>query len=257
MATAEKEVRRHLASAYEVLMGMGLLDFAGDVSVRVPAEDAFLIRHTRADLYEMPERMPTMTRTSWRNIIKVDLDGNQLDGRVPPPLEVHTHVAIYRARPDAAAVAHAHARMATAFSMVSKLVEPVYARGVESTREELTFFDRSDPIGTPELGAELATALGTGRACMMKSHGLVTVGSTIEGACLALINLEDAAFMQWLASAIGEPEPLPDATIERRRKVWENPVLTTLVWRYYEEITGVHPRRRLRRHGVQSRHKPF
>lgn len=218
-------------------MALGLFDFAGDVSVRVPGTENFLIRHTRADLHVMPKHVASMTNTTERNIIRMDLDGNQLEGRVVPPLEVHTHIGIYRAREEVGAIVHAHARMATAFTMVGRSIDPVYARGVETTHGNLATFDHPDPIGTPELGEQLASALGDKRACLLRSHGLVTVGATIESAAIAAINLEDAALMQWIASALGEPKSMPDRAIESRQAVWHNPVLESLVWQYYQEIT--------------------
>jgi L-fuculose-phosphate aldolase len=238
MPTDEQQLKERVASAYRVLLALGLFDYAGDASARIPGTDTFLIRHTRADWPSLPEVIPSMIEMTAGNIVKMDLSGRQLEGEIVPPLEVHTHTAIYRARPDVAAIVHAHAMMVTAFTMAGRTVEPVYARGVESTGDELPTFESPDPIGTPELGEQLAAALGTRRACLIRSHGLVTVGSSVEGAALAAINLEEAALMQWTASLLGTPRRMPDATIAKRRTLWDNPVLCALVWRYYEEATA-------------------
>jgi hypothetical protein len=122
-----------------------------------------------------------------------------------PPLEVHTHTAIYRARPDVAAIVHAHAMMVTAFTMAGRTVEPVYARGVESTGDELPTFESPDPIGTPELGEQLAAALGTQRACDSQSRA--GDGRLVEGAALAAINLGGSHAVDRVA--LGTPAGCP------------------------------------------------
>ncbi len=236
------ELKQSLATAYRVLLSLGLFDYAGDVSVRVPNTDAFLIRGTRVDVKPVPAR--SLVDTTTRDILMISLDGNQLEGDLTPPLELPMHLAIYAARPAVASVVHAHARMVTAFSMVGHPILPVYARGVESTGEDIPLFDSPDPVGTLQLGEALARALGDKRACMLRSHGLLTVGATLESACLAAINLEEAAQMQWTACAIGEPQLMPAGSIEKRQRVWENPAMLSQVWRYYTEVTATGSLRR-------------
>ena len=50
-------------------------------------------------------------------IIKVDMAGNQLEGELKPSSELKLHLEVYRQRPDAQAVLHAHPPVATAFTV--------------------------------------------------------------------------------------------------------------------------------------------
>jgi ribulose-5-phosphate 4-epimerase/fuculose-1-phosphate aldolase len=179
-----------------------------------------------------------MIDTQAGDIIKLDLDGNQIQGDLTQPLETPMHSAIYRARADVNSIVHSHPTMVTAFSMVGHSIDPVYARGVECTGSKIPIFDCPDPIGDQDLAETLAATLGSSRACILRSHGLITVGSTLESACLATINLEKSAMMQWIASAIGKPISMPEQSIKRRQAVWDNPTLLSLVWHYYEEVTA-------------------
>jgi ribulose-5-phosphate 4-epimerase/fuculose-1-phosphate aldolase len=233
------ELKIRLASAYRVLLTLGLFDYAGDASIRIPREDKFLIRGARVDIN--PTRMTSMVDTSPSDILIMDTEGKQLSGDLTPPHEVFAHCVIYRARIDVGGIVHAHAMMVTAFSIVGRTIEPVYARGMESTGNGLSFLDNPDPISTMELGEQLVSVLGNHRACMLRSHGLITVGSTLEAACLATINLEENAMMQWIATVLGEPKKMSQKSIERRQSVWDNPNMLSLVWKYYEEAVSVSP----------------
>lgn len=41
-------------------------------------------------------------------IIKIDADGNKLEGKLNPSSEIKMHMRVYRERPDVNAVVHAH-----------------------------------------------------------------------------------------------------------------------------------------------------
>lgn len=231
-----EEIKGRLATAYRILLALKLFDYAGDVSARIPKTDMFLIRGARVDI--KPSTQSSMVDTNPEDMVKLDLDENQLDGELTPPLETAIHVAIYQSRPEVGAIVHAHPKMVTAFSMVGLPIEPVYVRGIESTGDELPLFENSDPISSLGQAKRLVEVLGQKRACLMRSHGLVTVGRTIESACLAAINLEEAAYMQWIASMLGKPRNLPAASIVRRKEVWDNQNFLSSVWQYYEEATS-------------------
>ena len=50
-------------------------------------------------------------------IIKIDANGNKIDGKLNPSSEIKMHMRVYQERPDANAVVHAHPPVATAFTV--------------------------------------------------------------------------------------------------------------------------------------------
>ena len=50
-------------------------------------------------------------------LVKLDLDGNVLDGEYLPSSEIKMHLAAYRTRPDIQAVVHAHPPISTGFAV--------------------------------------------------------------------------------------------------------------------------------------------
>jgi L-fuculose-phosphate aldolase len=73
------------------------------------------------------------------------------------------------------------------------------------------------------MGARVAAALGPHRAALLKNHGVVAVGASIEEAVITAINLENAAKIQLFAEAVGEPaaEFPPDDIAKLRRETTE------------------------------------
>ena len=49
-------------------------------------------------------------------IIKIDANGNKIDGKLNPSSEIKMHMRVYRERPDVRSVVHAHPPVATAFA---------------------------------------------------------------------------------------------------------------------------------------------
>lgn len=108
------EARELLADACRVLYRLGLVDYMGHPSIRIPGSDLILIkpRHsTRIGAQDAipPERMAV-----------IDLDGRLIAGTDPPPGERFIHTAIYRARPDVGAIVHTHQPMATVMGIAGE-----------------------------------------------------------------------------------------------------------------------------------------
>ena len=228
-----EHLREKLAAAYNSLHRLGLFDYAGDVSLRLE-DGSFLIRGARVAFTQPDSR--SRTSTSPNDVLRISPDGVVITGDLPIPIETAMHVEIYRKQPDTRAVLHAHARMITAVSMVQESIPPIHTRGVECTGGALGFFDCPDPVASQELAIDLVDALAENRGCMIRSHGLVTIGESLEAACLAGVNLEDSAHMLWLTQAIGIPKSLPEASVLERKRIWENPNFAGAVWQYYEEL---------------------
>jgi ribulose-5-phosphate 4-epimerase/fuculose-1-phosphate aldolase len=66
------------------------------------------------------------------------------------------------------------------------------------------------------MGASVARTLGQGRGVLLKNHGIVVTGATIEEAVISTIMLENGAMVQLLAEAAGDVAPeFPREDIEK------------------------------------------
>jgi ribulose-5-phosphate 4-epimerase/fuculose-1-phosphate aldolase len=65
-------------------------------------------------------------------------------------------------------------------------------------------------VTSPAHARAVAQALGSGRAVLLRNHGILVVGEDIRWAVLAAITLERAARLQFVARTLGALVPIPD-----------------------------------------------
>jgi L-fuculose-phosphate aldolase len=139
-------------------------------------------------------------------VITVDLAGDHTGGARPRHVEVFIHTEIMRARPEIQAVVHTHPPHAVAFSSLCK---PLLAIGHEGAMfcDGLPVFDRtSDLIVSPDLGQAVAACLDGHNALLLRNHGIVTAGRSVEEAVMMAVLLEKACKVQLLAEQAGGPK---------------------------------------------------
>jgi len=83
------------------------------------------------------------------------------------------------------------------------------------------------------MGAGVARALGSGRAVLLKNHGVVVTGATIAEAVIGTIMLENGAMVQLLVEAAGDPAPeFSRADIEKLKADISQPEQFTINFDY-------------------------
>ncbi|NEC66445.1 class II aldolase/adducin family protein [Streptomyces sp. SID9727] len=129
----------------------------------------------------------------------VDPEGNQTLGTLAPTSELPLHLAVYR-NTDARAVVHTHAVHATAVSTLVTEVPPVhYAAAMLGGTVRVAPYAR---YGTPELAANMLTALRGRTGCLLANHGTVTYGATLDEAYDRTAQLEWLCHVWLTASAV-------------------------------------------------------
>lgn len=118
------------------------------------------------------------------------------------------HSAIHKRRPDVNAAAHTHATYGKAFSTLNKPLLPLTQDSTAFYEDHVVFDHYNGVVLSEEEGLGLADALGDKKAAILRNHGLLTVGPTVESAAFWYIAFENAARTQLLAQAAGTPQPL-------------------------------------------------
>jgi L-fuculose-phosphate aldolase len=189
--------REGLADVCRTLASRGLvLGTAGNVSVR--AGDQVVVTPTGC----------TFESVSPEDMSVVELDGADLVDGPPPTSELGLHLGVYRAMDWASAVVHTHSPMATAVGCVVDELPPIhYAMlalgGSVRVAPYATF-------GTEELHGHVLDALEGRTAALMKNHGTLNWGASLEAALDGALLLEWACSLYWHAVQIGEPSVLSD-----------------------------------------------
>lgn len=132
-------------------------------------------------------------------LVEVDLETGEPVGPGRPSSDAAIHRAIYLARPDVAAIAHAHLPASLALTLAGEIPDPAALPETALLLARLPFVPFA-PMGSAELAARIAEALGTadGRApgpqadaVLLERHGAVAVGEALERAVdrLELVDL--------------------------------------------------------------------
>jgi len=146
------------------------------------------------------------------DIAIIDSDGKKVGGKHQPSSEVPFHVALYKARPDIAAVVHTHSRYATAFGIAGKDLLSIWNEGSIARGVPVARYCTG---GTNELAKVIVETMGDKYAVILQNHGVVTVGASLESAYQTALDVEWLAQMQFVATLVGEPKQLEHSEIEQ------------------------------------------
>ncbi|MER6914934.1 class II aldolase/adducin family protein [Streptomyces sp. NPDC000594] len=152
--------------------------------------------------------------------VAVDLEGRQVIGELRPTSELPLHLAVYRAT-GARAVVHTHAVHATAVSTLVDEVPPVhYMTGALGGPVRVAGYAL---YGSEELARNLLEALEGRSAALLRNHGTVVYGRSLEQAYDHTAQLEWMCRLWLLASSVPgrtptllTPEALTEATARLR-----------------------------------------
>ena|GEM_PF-304456 len=201
-ANSVKTLERDLKIASSILeWEMG--DIWGHIGVRLPGEKGIMVKSIRPPAGE--------ERKDW--LVRFDYSGRKISGVGTPPFEAPIYTQIFKARPDVQAIAHAHAPMCIVLSLADRTVAAVHMQSIPF-EQGVPFYARPIHIKDDAEGADLARILGQGRAVIIKAHGLVTAGKSIDEACMTALYLERTAKIQVLAHAIGFAGPTAEFVAE-------------------------------------------
>src|SRR6516164_3189844 len=189
MAESTEEVREKVAVACRILAMEGLVDdILGHVSTRISNADEMWIRCRSPQ--EEGVRYTTVDA-----IRRVDFDGKGL--RKGEQYELPIHGEIYKKRPEAGCVIHAHPKEALICGIAELEFRPIFgAFNIPAMRmalDGIPVFPRSYLVNRPELAAPLIETMGEKPICLMKGHGITVTGKTVEEATVRALNFNTLA----------------------------------------------------------------
>jgi L-fuculose-phosphate aldolase len=194
-----KDAKQKLIDAGLVLAHQGQGDMTrGHVSVRVPGS---------SELFFMKAHSIGLDEITMENILTINLEGEVVAGTAKRHSEVYIHSEIFRVRPDVQAIIHTHSTYSVALSCTNRTIRPISQGGATFAGALPVYTDTMDLIRTKEMGQGVAKALGPYSAVLLKSHGVVIAGRSLDEAVVLLSILENAAHIQLLVEAAGEIAP--------------------------------------------------
>ena len=186
--------KARLAAAFRMFSIAGLDEgVAGHVTVRDPEfPDSYWVNPFGMHF--------SMIRSS--DLVRVDHSGQVVEGeRAVNGAAVAIHCAVHAARPDVVAAAHAHGPYGKTLSSLDMTVEPLTQDACAFFQDIGTYADYRGVVLSSEEGDRIGRALGPHKAVILRNHGMLTVGGSVDSAAWWFLTLERTAQSQLMAYA--------------------------------------------------------
>ncbi len=122
------------------------------------------------------------------------------------------HSGLHMARPDVIAAAHSHSLYGKAWASLGRPLDAITQDACIFYDDHIVFDDYTGVVNDPEEGKRIAYALGDRSAAILRNHGLLTVGQSVEAATWLFVTMERSCQAQLLAEAAGTPVIMDDET---------------------------------------------
>src|SRR5687767_8283363 len=194
------ELIKDLAAASRILVAQGVVDGFGHVSMRHPsASDRYLMARSIAPALVIPD-----------DIIEYDLHSNPCNANGRGSfLERFIHGEIYKARPDIMSVVHSHSPSVIPFGLVGVTMQAMF-HNAAFIAAGVPVFDIRDKFGATDMlvgngpkGVALAEVMGSRDIVLMRAHGAVACGPTLQSAVFRAVYTEVNARIQHWTLALG------------------------------------------------------
>ncbi len=189
----EKSRQLVLDTAVELVHKGYLSATGGNISVRIPTQNAMAITPSNMDYLHMDAN----------DVCVVDLDLNPLAGERKPSVEGAMHAAIYQVRPDVNAIIHTHQAYPSALALLGKPIPALFD-------EQVRFLGRAvnvipyKPSGTGLLMKTVARHVRDhNNAYIMANHGALLFGDDMVRA-VGNVAVLDKCALAYLLTLCGD-----------------------------------------------------
>ncbi|MEM3833695.1 MAG: class II aldolase/adducin family protein [Thermoprotei archaeon] len=209
MSSFDEDIKLQIVNAMRRLYERGLVSaVGGNISLRVLNKDYIWI--TPSGLFKGGLQS--------KDLVKVSLDGNVLEGAYKPSSELSSHLSIYKIRSDVNAVVHAHPPFATGLftaGYILKNVTPEYVLLIGEPKVVdfvLPGYSSSHVV---------SKAMSMNDVVVIKNHGVFCVGNNIEEALARVEVLEEAAKMIVAAKLFNGLFRISDHDAEEIKRIYK------------------------------------
>jgi ribulose-5-phosphate 4-epimerase/fuculose-1-phosphate aldolase len=222
----ERQTRVDLAAAYRLVAHFGWDDLIfTHISARIPGPEHHFLINPYGMLFG------EITASS---LVKVDLEGAKVGDCAYDinPAGFTIHSAVHAAREDARCVMHLHTVAGVAVSCQEHGLLPLNQTAM-LLNDQLAYHEYEGVALDLDERPRLVADLGAKNALVLRNHGTLTVGPTIQEAFLTMYFLERACAMQIAALAGGTALHVPGDAVQavvRRQAQYGMPQVARLAW---------------------------
>lgn len=148
------------------------------------------------------------------DIVVIDLNGNVVDGNMKPSVDTATHLYLYKNIEWAKSIIHTHSTFATVFAVMEKSIPVLCTAHADVFGEEIPITEYA-PVGSEAIGKAVLKVIGKSGTVLLRKHGVIVVGTSLEDAIKKAVFLEEVAKMSYFALAGQQVTPIDATEINR------------------------------------------
>jgi ribulose-5-phosphate 4-epimerase/fuculose-1-phosphate aldolase len=233
--TERKHRKQRLAAAFRLFAHFGYDEgLAGHITVRDPEHpDRFWVNPLGVHFAHITPA----------DLVLVSHEGKVVEGQRPVNAAAFAiHSAIHKARPDVIAAAHAHSIYGRTWSAFGRLLDPITQDACAFYQDHAVFDHYTGVVHETSEGHQIAEALGAKKAAILKNHGLLTVGKSVDIAAWFFISMDRCCQSQLLAEMAGKPSTVPhEVAIKTRDFIASDLAAWASFQPLFQFITRKHP----------------
>ena len=196
-------LKQRLAAAFRLF---GRFGFDEGVAGHITARDPERPDHFWVNPFGLSFKLMTVD-----DLILVNHHGDVVEGDWPVNVAAFAiHSQVHAARPDVTAAAHSHSVHGKAFSTLGRPLAPLTQDACIFFEDHGVFDDYTGVVVDITEGKRIAQALGEHKAAILRNHGLLTVGHTVDEAVYWFVTMERSCQAELEARAAGEPVVIDD-----------------------------------------------
>lgn len=195
--------KQRLAGAFRLF---GKFGFSEGVAGHITYRDPEFNDHLWVNPYGMH-----FSNIKSSDLVLVNNEGKVVEGKYGVHKSAFSiHAAVHDARPDVIASAHAHPIYGKTWSVSGRLLDPLTQDACAFYNDHSVLDEFSGVVYEEAEGAQVARALGDNKAVLLRSHGPLTVGQSVDSAAFWFITMERSCQAQLLAEAAGIVNPIDE-----------------------------------------------
>ncbi|OZE19426.1 L-ribulose-5-phosphate 4-epimerase [Rhodococcus sp. 05-2255-1e] len=209
-----EEIRKDVSALHAELVRYGLVVWtAGNVSARVPGRDLMVIKPSGVSYDDLTPG----------NMVVCDLHGRVVEGDHAPSSDTEAQAYVYRHLDHINGVVHTHSPYAVAWAARGEPIPVVTTMCADEFGGDIPVGPFA-VIGDDSIGRGIVDTLADSRspAILMQNHGVFAVGPSARSAVKAAVMCEDVARSVHLSYQLGQPLPIPRASVDALYDRYQN-----------------------------------
>jgi L-ribulose-5-phosphate 4-epimerase len=149
-------------------------------------------------------------------VIRIDLDGNLVEGDWPVPLGIPLHLQLHKKRSDVTWAVHNHPLYGTVWADMGE-IPPILDQSSALGGGELVLVSEYDgPVNDPTTAGRAVDAMNGASLALLAGHGVFVLGGSARAVHQRAVALEQRCQRAWHVRAAGAvpTSPLPTAYLE-------------------------------------------